>query len=467
MLNCGHPQYSESIFAAVPVGAIAMLDTVSSQQSYFYEDQVQGFDISYLIQVLKRRVFHFIIPFLIVALAGFAVTEFQRPIYRAEGKMLVESAGISSDLLHPTISELIDERFEVYKERILSPENLVATVDKFNLFPGLRDRISGFQLLELMRKRVSIKPVPLEMQPNRPTTAFSVSFDYEVPELALKVDTEFLNEILSQDSSRRASSAAQTVQLLDDQVTKLKAEHDAIVAQLESAKQRPPDERQAVSEEVKAQMNSLAGLESELAQKSSSYSDEHPVIKKLKKDIATLKHMIAAAPQKSILVETVNQPDAQTQVLTQRQALLEKSLDDARNKLTVARLGESLEKSRQAQHLQIIQYPELPGSPVKPKKLMWFAVSVALAGMLGLASVALAELLNRSIRSKKELARFCDPHLIVTVPYLVLPGEQRRRRLRLILLCLALVIITGASVTIINALKPKGTDFPQLSLVSH
>ena len=175
-------------------------------------------------------------------------------------------------------------------------------------------------------------------------------------------------QILTQDANRRTNNAVQTAQLLEDQVTKLKNEYDSVVAQLETAKQRPLGQQQAASEEAQTQLKSLAALQAELAEKSSIYSYEHPVIKKLKKDIATLKQMIATAPQKVLPAEKPDQNEGLLQVLTQRETLLEKNLDDARNKLAMARLGESLEKSQQADHLAVIQYPELPGDPIKPKK---------------------------------------------------------------------------------------------------
>lgn len=327
--------------------------------------------------------------------------------------------------------------------------------------------MSGFQLLELMRKRVAITPVPLEMQPNRPTTAFSVSFDYEVPELALKVDNEFLNAILTQDANRRTNNAVQTAQLLEGQVAKLKNEYDSVVAKLETAKQRPLGQQQAASEEAQMQLKSLAALQAELAEKSSIYSYEHPVIKKLKKDIANLKQMIATAPQKVLPAEKPDQNEGLLQVLTQRETLLGKNLDDARNKLAMARLGESLEKSQQADHLAVIQYPELPGDPIKPKKLLWFAMVVALAGVAGAVSMVAAEMLDRSIRSKKELARFIDPHLIVSIPYLLRRGEQLRRRAKLVLIYLALILVTGATITFILVAKPHPVNFAQLIPVSR
>ena len=40
-----------------------MLDAVSSQQAFVYEDQAQGLDVAYLLNALKRRIFYFLIPF--------------------------------------------------------------------------------------------------------------------------------------------------------------------------------------------------------------------------------------------------------------------------------------------------------------------------------------------------------------------------------------------------------------------
>ena len=85
--------------------------------------------------------------------------------------------------------------------------------------------------------------------------------------------------------------------------------------------------------------------------------------------------------------------------------------------------------------------------------------------MIGAASVVAAEMLDRSIRSRKELARIIDPHLIVTIPYLAKPGEMRRRRVRLMVLCSALVAVTGATTIGIIVMKPNPVDFARLSPV--
>ena len=60
------------------------------------------------------------------------------------------------------------------------------------------------------------------------------------------------------------------------------------MAQIASAKQRPPDPEQADSEEVKAQMKALADAEANLAQAQSEYSDQYPLVNKTEKEESQL-----------------------------------------------------------------------------------------------------------------------------------------------------------------------------------
>ena len=56
-------------------------------------------------------------------------------MYRAEGEILVESQKMAPDLFRPSITELFDERFALFRQLIMAPDNLLAVINKFNLFP--------------------------------------------------------------------------------------------------------------------------------------------------------------------------------------------------------------------------------------------------------------------------------------------------------------------------------------------
>lgn len=417
------------------------------------DDSGQKLDLGYIVGIIQRRILYFALPFLFLAVIAFAVAETQQPLYRATGEILVESPAIPSDFVHPTITELPGERFELIKQRILASENLMAVVDKYNLFATARESMPSYIVLALMRAAVTLKPAALELtQPNTSTTAFTVSFDYEQPDVALKVTDEFIREILNQDASRRTNDATEITKFLEQEVKRLEQEHNAVVAQIEAMKQRPPDRTQAVSEETKANMKSLADLQAELVQKSTVYSDEYPVVKELKRKIAALKRAIAAAPQVAAQGNNEDQTGVATEILREQAISLQNNLDEANHKLAAARLGESMEKNQAAEHLQLIGQPELPHKPFESKKAKFFAIGIALAGMVGAGSVFAAEMLNGSIRRSQELFGIVDRNLIVTIPYLPLPGEQYRRRRNLVLTLIIALILTILAMATIYAI---------------
>jgi capsular polysaccharide biosynthesis protein len=426
-----------------------MLQTYNPQQSAVYEDDGQGFDLSDYIGILKRRILYFAIPFLLVVMSGFGIVSIQRPIYQSEGKILVEAPEIPPDLVHPTITEVANERVQVIQQRITARDNLMAVVNKYNLFPRERQWMSGTELLDLVRSRMTIKPVDLDALtavPGNPTIAFTLSFDYEVPGLAMAVANEFLTSILSQDADTRTNNAAETTRFLEREVKRLQDEHDAVDAQIAAARQRPPDKQQAQSDETSAQIKDLAQAEADLVQQSAIYSDEYPVIRNLKKKIASLKHSIASTPQPA--TNDSQSSDVNLLALSRREVDLSKTIEDENRKLTTARLGESMERGQQGERLQVIEQPSVPSKPVRPQKLKWFAVAFALAGMIGAGSVAAAEMLDGSIRSSRDLSRIVDRHLIVTIPYLSTPGEQYRRRRNIVLLCAVLIGVLAAAIAV-------------------
>ena len=438
-----------------------MLQSYPTQQPPYYEDSAhstQSLDVPYLLSIVRRRILYFAIPYLFVVMAGFAIIEMQRPIYRAEGEILVESPTIAPDLVHPTITDFADERYEIFKQRIVARDNLLGVVEKYDLFPRERQAVPEADILELMRTRVALTPVILDLKrPGTTTTAFTVAFEYETPDLALKVTNDFIAGILNQDTNRRTNNATDTAHFLEQEVNRLTSEHEAVVAHLEALKRSAPDQGQTVSEEVKAQMKSLADLETELVQKSSVYSDEHPAVKALKKKIAALKRIIATGPRLAPITDS-DKSDVGMQVLEQRALDIGKNLEDANRKLAAARLGESMERNKQAEHLQLIETPELPYKPVRPKKLKMFAIALAVAGLFGASAVFAAEMLDRSIRRSNDLATIVDKHLIVSIPYLSTPGEERQRRRNIVLLCTAFVAILAGAIAV-PVIKGVSIDF--------
>ena len=122
-------------------------------------EKEQGFE--FYLSIIKRRWAFFLIPLVIVLCASTLVAMLMRPIYRSEARILVQSQQIPLDLVRPTVTASAEERIQVIAQRIMTRDNLMAIVNKFQMFPSWRTSMSDSDLVDLMRERASITPIAL------------------------------------------------------------------------------------------------------------------------------------------------------------------------------------------------------------------------------------------------------------------------------------------------------------------
>lgn len=408
-------------------------------QKVEFEDDFQPLqeDRSYLLQpafyweLIQRRWVYFLLPFVTILAAGAAAAMLWPPTYLSEGRILVQSQQIPSELVRPTVTSAAQERIQVIQQRTMTRDNLIAIADKFKLFPDKRTLMSPTELVAEVKKQTKIAPVDLQIdfkqrsRAENPTIVFSVGFEYGNAAVAAQVANELMTRILNEDLRDRTSRATDTTKFLAREVQRLQVESsalDAKIAQLRITQGRP-----ASSNGTDQPAATLTQLKSDLIQKGALYSERHPVIQSLKKQIEALEK-VAAAPAPTNDAATAGS----LEVMVAQQESLQKSLDSASAKLAAARLGENLEKDQQSEKLEIIEQPTVPQEPIKPNRLkvLAMAFAAALAGGAGLA--ILMELLDKGIRRSSDLLSVVDGQLIISIPYISTAAESRVRRRRIL-----------------------------------
>ena len=220
-------------------------------QKVDFEDDVQELqgDRSYLLRpafywaLFKRRWVYFVIPFVLIASTGIGAAFLWPPTYLSEGKILVQSQQIPSELVHATVTSAAQERIQVIQQRTMTRDNLIAIADKFQLFPDKRTLMSVTEIVELMKKSTKIEPVDLQLdfkQRSRaalenPTIVFSVGFEYSDPAIAARVANELMTRILNEDLRDRTSRATDTTKFLSREVQKLQADNAVLDAKNRAA----------------------------------------------------------------------------------------------------------------------------------------------------------------------------------------------------------------------------------------
>jgi uncharacterized protein involved in exopolysaccharide biosynthesis len=412
-----------------------MLQNAPSNMQLLSDAEDQGLDPSHYYEILKKRILYVLVPFIVVFAVGAAVAMLWPPTYLSEGKILVESQQIPVDLVRPTVTATGKERIQVIQQRVMTRDNLLAIVDKYQMFADRRDRLSRTELLDLMRQSSKVEPIEFDQARGKnETIAITVGFMHQRPDIAAKVANELLTLFLNEDARNRTNRAMETTKFLAREAQRLEGELGSVEAKISELKRQRRSN--PMLEPVAGQLPQLAMLKAEFAQKSAVYSKTHPELKRLKVQIEALEKMNlpaatpASTPAAGPTVQVDN--DSLDALLTQRTSI-QKNLESAAQKLSAARLGENLERDQFSERLEILEQAIVPQKPIKPNRPKILGLVLLGALMAGIGGVFAVETFDRTIRGSRDLLGIADAHLVVAIPYISTRAELLRKKSRIIL----------------------------------
>ena len=468
-----------------------MLERPSFQQSLPEETHESSLSLAYIFGILKRRILYFIIPFVLISVVGSLITAAWPARYISQGTILVSSQEIPSDLVRPTVAALAADRIKIIQQRIMTRDNLLELAKKYQLSAGWQERMSGTELVDFIRERTIIRPMEETMQARegggrKDAIAFKVGFDYEKPQIAMRVANDLVTKILNEDVRSRTEFAEQTTKFLQREVKRLEAQLGMINDQIANSKQSGSAGIQADLSKFD-QARALSMLRAELLVKSATYSDDHPDVRALKRKIeafeknpalaesivanstdpsaagsataapatpATPAASATASPKASTTATgSATDPGTLDTLETQRIGL-RAELNSATQKLSAARLGENLQRDQHSERLEVIEQPTLPDLSTKPNKPKLYGIVLGLALMAGVGLMLGTEMLDHSIRRSADLFSLVDRQLVVAIPYISTPGEDRHRKRKIIASVIISLIVLGAGITAILFFLP-------------
>lgn len=414
-----------------------MLQKVNLDEEMQEEGQGNLLRPAYYWELLKRRKYYFAIPFVTVALVGTALAFIWPPTYQSEGKILVQTQLIPTELVRPTVTNAAQERIQVIEQRLMTRDNMIAIIDKFQLFPEKRNLMSVTQLVDLMKKKATIaalnNSLSFARRSDNPTIVFTVGFEDGDPAIAARVANELVTRILNEDIRDRTSRASDTTKFLNREVERLQADNAAIEAKIAQAK-----EAQLAPSSTGAP-DPLAQSKAEYLQKSAIYSEKHPLMKALKRQIEAAEKMGGRSTPGGVDIEA----------LQSQQEAVQKNLEAASAKFSAAQLGEALEKNQQSEKLEVLEQPTVPQEPVKPNRPKLLSMSFLLAFAAGGGLTLLLEFFDTTIRRSADIYSLVDSELVVQVPYIITKSEQLQvQRLKKLLIVAGIIALLALLVLI-------------------
>lgn len=299
--------------------------------------------------ILRRRRLLLAAVLLMLLALSTAVAVLLPAVYRSTATILIKEQEIPQEMVRSTVTSYADERIQVISQQVMTRATLLDLVDRHGLYGKARERETSEEIIDRMRRDIRLTPISAEVTdrrtgaPVRSTIAFTLSYDSEVAASAQKIANELTTLFLNENIKNRQQKAAETTSFLEEELARVSQHISDVEQQLSDFKRRnqgrTPDlalsnvmaserselDLQRVEREL-AFMNDrhlqlqaqlletrpqapLAGggaamlepgerlraLQLQLSTAQAQYSDRHPDVRRLRREIETLRGQ--AGPQ--------------------------------------------------------------------------------------------------------------------------------------------------------------------------
>lgn len=323
--------------------------------------------------IVSRRKIPMIVIASVVFTLGVVIALLWPPTYNSTATILIKEQEIPTELVRSTVTSYAAQRIQTISQRVMTRTNLMQIVEKYNLYKKDRKRKTTEEVLEEMRADIGLSMVdaqvidPRSGQPTKATIAFKLSFLSSSPAAAQKVAGELTSLFLAENLKTRKEKATETFVFLTSEAEKLSnkiselenkmasfkdeyanslpemsAMNQSMMNRTESelvqadAELRSLQERKFFMESQLAQINPLTNmrsatgisildpvsrlkaLESEYASLTAKYSDQHPDVIKVKREIEGLKTQTGMTTSISELAKSLTAKRAQLGVLLEK-----------------------------------------------------------------------------------------------------------------------------------------------------
>lgn len=293
------------------------------------------------IAIIKDRALLLGVSIVVILAATVAVAVMVPPIYQSTGTILVESQQISPELVSTNNTSFADERIEVIRQRVMTRENLLRIIDKYNLFPD--KRFSDSDKIDHMRSAVVVETLTTYVRGRgEATVAFNVSFEHKQPEVAKEVADELVTLFLNENLKQRTERANETTEFLTQEANKLGAELASLENQLADFKQAHAN---ALPEHQTLRMNMLSRSELEFREVDRDYKAAQEELRYLELELSAASAGLATKAGEGPRAVSADQPQDLPSLKAEYARLLSRYKEAHPDVVAVKRRIQALEAS--------------------------------------------------------------------------------------------------------------------------
>lgn len=504
-------------------------------------------DLSFRI-IRKHKIALFLVPipiFVAVVVYAFSLT----PVYQADTTILVEGQQIPKEYVKTSIDNYVEERLAIIRQQVLSRTKLVEIINQENLYQEMQERYTSSEIINKMRANITISTINAERGGRRgsATIAFTLAYRGKHPSTVQKITNLLATLYISENSKNRERRATTTAKYLegelkntkielekvDQKIIELKTlyltalpeytninlqtlerlytEYDQKNFEIRTLKEKKVyldgqlsflitqmsksrDADKSIVDPIVESDNYLKLLQARLNTMRSEFTDKHPDVIKLKREIKGLEtreldavsndssgvekkasndagNLLISSSYSSgsetenpiaqsliIQLETIEidvanlqseklslkEKIAQYQKRLENTPLVEREytnlLRDRQNynqrynqimkQLGEAKAALALEESQRSERFTIIEPANMPDKPFKPNRIRILILGLFIAFGVGGGIAVVLESLDTTIESAEKLASLTDLPVLATIPRVLTATQRRQRRLK-------------------------------------
>ena len=498
-------------------------------------------------QIIRRRKKGFITLFLFVFLIGFVIAIALHPIYKSEAIIRVNEQEIPENYVQSSLDEYVEARIEKINQQILNRPSLEQIIEDLKLYPEGANNVNISEIIEKFRENIGLEMIVSEMQ-SKPggkdvsfAIAFNLSYEGRDPKIVQLVTDKLSNLYVEADARRKQRVVSATTDFLKIELERLKANIESQEKKIsefkkEHLRELPSDigsnihtvsqlereldvadlrlrnlqekklylESQLATTEpfypiviegdkIAANPNQrLRELNIQLTKLRSIYSDRHPDIKNLQREINELESKIQNSktkisdekPENPAYINLVTQVNAinleiqaieedkknisasleKYQERIQKAPVLEKELNaltrdyeaskikyqEILTELMAAQAASEVEGKQQGERFVIASPAYLPTKPYKPNRLMIILVSLIIAIGASFIFAAFQEGLDDTIKTADQLKQITGVPFFSSISFITTDSEKRLKRLKKLAWFLIIIACVGVASYFVN-----------------
>lgn len=194
----------------------------------------KNYTLDEYIEILRRRIWFIVIPFILIVAGAAAYTIFAPRQYKAGTLVLVSPQRVPEAYVQATVTSKVEERLQSIAQEVMSRTRLEQVIAEYRLYEKEQKRLSKEEVVELMRKNIKVE-LPTKKDEKG---FFMISFIGPDPRVVTTIANRLASLFIEENLKIREQQAAGTTEFLGAELVQAKAKLDQMEAAVSQYKQR-------------------------------------------------------------------------------------------------------------------------------------------------------------------------------------------------------------------------------------